>query len=184
MQVYEEDLLCLGKLALTSLLKGEPYIEGFAVTGSNKNVITELGFLSLQTGGSRRKPCFRYGFLHKSFQEFFAGFYLASKVVAGDTDLEVNVTDARFLRELRHVFLFMGGIIVSKSEESAIHLLRDITEHANSLSLDTSCDGFKEVNRRVESACSFIGNVPSTRKASSPCCCVNLGLTLKSYLHL
>ena len=126
MQVYEEDLLCLGKLALTSLLKGEPYIDGSAVTGSNTNVITELGFLSLQTGGSRRKRCFRYGFLHKSFQEFFAGFYLASKVVAGDNDLEIDVTDARFLRELRHVFLFMGGIIVSKSEESAIYLLRAI----------------------------------------------------------
>ena len=170
MQVYEEDLLCLGKLALTSLLKGEPYIEGSAVTGSNRNVITELGFLSLQTGGSRRKRCFRYGFLHKSFQEFFAGFYLASKVVAGDTDLEIDVTDARFLRELRHVFLFMGGIIVSKSEESAIHLLHDITEHANSLSLDTSCDGhgFKEVNRRVESACSFIRECAKYKKSLQP----------------
>ena len=168
MQVYEEDLLCLGKLALTSLLKGEPYIEGSAVTGSNTNVITELGFLSLQTGGSRRKRCFRYGFLHKSFQEFFAGFYLASKVVAGDNDLEIDVTDARFLRELRHVFLFMGGIIVSKSEESAIHLLRDITEHANSLSLDTSCDGFKEVNRRVESACSFIRECAKYKKSLQP----------------
>ena len=168
MQVYEEDLLCLGKLALTSLFKGEPYIDGSAFTGSNTNVITELGFLSLQTGGSRRKRCFRYGFLHKSFQEFFAGFYLASKVVAGDNDLEIDVTDARFLRELRHVFLFMGGIIVSKSEESAIHLLRDITEHANSLSLDTSCDGFKEVNRRVEWACSFIRECAKYKKSLQP----------------
>ena len=125
-QVYEEDLLCLGKLALTSLLNGEPYIEGSAVTGSNTMGLTKLGFLSVQAGGSRRKPCFRYGFPHKSFQEFFAGFYLASKFVAGDTDLDIDVTDARFLRELRHVFLFMGGIIVSKSEESAIYLLRAI----------------------------------------------------------
>mgnify|MGYP000005311946 CR=1 FL=1 len=168
MQVYEEDLLCLGKLALTSLLKGEPYIEGSAVTGGNTRALTKLGFLSLQAGGSRRKPCLRYGFLHKSFQEFFAGFYLASKVVAGDTDLDIDVTDARFLRELRHVFLFMGGVIVSKSEESAIHLLRDITEHANSLSLDTSCDGFKEVNRRVESACSFIRECAKYKKSLQP----------------
>ena len=167
-QVYEEDLLCLGKLALTSLLNGEPYIEGSAVTGSNTMVLTKLGFLSVQAGGSRRKPCFRYGFPHKSFQEFFAGFYLASKFVAGDTDLDIDVTDARFLRELRHVFLFMGGIIVSKSEESAIHLLHDITEHANSLSLDTSCDGFKEVNRRVKSACSFIRECAKYKKSLQP----------------
>ena len=45
--MYEEDLLCLGKLALTSLLKGEPYIEGSAVTGSNTMVLTKLGFLSV-----------------------------------------------------------------------------------------------------------------------------------------
>ena len=167
-QVYEEDLLCLGKLALTSLLKGEPYIEGSAVTGGNTRALTKLGFLSLQAGGSRRKPCLRYGFLHKSFQEFFAGFYLASKVVAGDTDLDIDVTDARFLRELRHVFLFMGGIIVSKSEESAIHLLRAITKHANSLSLVTSCDGFKEVKRRVESACSFIRECAEYKESLQP----------------
>ena len=80
-QVYEEDLLCLGKLALTSLLKGEPYIEGRAVTESNTRALTKLGFLSVQAGGSRRKPCYRYGFPHKSFQEFFAGFYLAFKVL-------------------------------------------------------------------------------------------------------
>ena len=61
-----------------------------------------------------------------------------------------------------------GGIIVSKSEESEIHLLRAITEHANSLSLDTSCDGFKEVNRRVESAYSFIKECTKYKKSLQP----------------
>ena len=68
--MYEEDLLCLGKLALTSLLKGEPYIEGSAVTGSNTRVLPKLGFLSVQAGGSRRKPCYRYGFRTKVFKNF------------------------------------------------------------------------------------------------------------------
>lgn len=82
--------------------------------------------------------------------------------------MDIDVTDAGFLRKLRHVFLFRGGIIVSKSEESEIHLLRAITEHANSLSLDTSCDGFKEVNRRVESAYSFIKECTKYKKSLQP----------------
>ena len=86
--------------------------EEHAVAGGNTRALTKFGFLSVQAGGSRRKPCFRYGFLHKSFQEFFAGFELASKVVSGHTDLDIDVTDARFLRELRHVFVFSSGIIV------------------------------------------------------------------------
>ena len=74
--------------------------------------------------------------------------------------------------------------MVSKSEESEIHLLRAITERANSLSLDTSCDGFKEVNRRVESAYSFIKECTKYKKSLQPLLLRDLGLTLKSYLHL
>ena len=58
--------------------------------------------------------------------------------------MDINVTDARFLRELRYVFVFSSGIIVSKSGESAIHLLCAKAKHTNSLSPDTSCYGFKE----------------------------------------
>ena len=71
----------LGEAGVNISSKGEPYIEGSAVTGSNTRVLPKLGFLSVQAGGSRRKPCYRYGFPRKSFQEFFAGFYLASKVL-------------------------------------------------------------------------------------------------------
>ena len=47
------------------------------VNGMNFKTVKRFGFLSIQPGGSKRKPCFHYGFLHKSFQEFFAGFHLA-----------------------------------------------------------------------------------------------------------
>ena len=124
--------------------KGEPYIEGSAVTGSNTRVLPKLGFLSVQAGGSRRKPCYRYGFPHKSFQEFFAGFYLASKVLLETLIWTLMKLTQDFLRELRYVFVFSSGIIVSKSGESAIHLLCAKAKHTNSLSPDTSCYGFKE----------------------------------------
>ena len=80
-EVYEEELRSLGCIALQSLLKGELYIEESKVNGSNFNALKKFGFLSTQSGRSRRKPCFRYGFLHKSFQEFFAGFHLALKIL-------------------------------------------------------------------------------------------------------
>ena len=149
-EVYKEDLQCLGRMALTSLIKGELYIEESKFTDSNSNVLTKFGFLSVQSGGSRRKPCFRYGFLHKSFHEFFAGLYLALKIVTGETDMDIAVTDERFLTELKQVFLFMTGIVVFQSEESAMHLLRAITKHINSL------DSRKEINRIAKLAFSFI----------------------------
>ena len=149
-EVYKEDLKCLGRMALTSLIKGELYIEESKFTDSNSNVLTKFGFLSVQSGGSRRKPCFRYGFIHKSFHEFFAGLYLALKIVTGETDMDIAVTDERFLSELKQVFLFMTGIVVFQSEESAMHLLRTITKHINSL------DFRKEINRIAKLAFSFI----------------------------
>ena len=77
-EVYEEELRCLGRIALQSLLKGELYIEESKVNAKHFEAVKKFGLLSVQSGGSKRKPCFRYGFLHKSFQEFFAGFHLAS----------------------------------------------------------------------------------------------------------
>ena len=124
-KVYEEELIHLGLLALTSLHKGELYIEE-TKCGSNSTVLTKFGFLSVQAAGGRRKPCLRCGFLHKSFQEFFAGFYLASKILSGEIDLDTVVTDGRYLNELKQVFLFMSGIVVSKCEETAVCLVKHI----------------------------------------------------------
>ena len=156
-EVYEEELKCLGRMALTSLIKGELYVEESKFTGSNLTAISKCGFLSVQPGGSKRKPCFRYGFQHKSFQEFFAGFYLASKIVRGETDLDIEVTDERFLFELAQVFLFMSGIVVSQYEETAVHVLNSITANIKSPGSHTSDRGFKEVNRKIDLAFTFIG---------------------------
>ena len=63
-------------MALESLLKGELYFEEHKSDGG-LIVLSKFGFLSHQAGGSKRKVVVRYSFLHKSFQEFFSGFYLA-----------------------------------------------------------------------------------------------------------
>ena len=113
---YEKELLLLGSFALESLLKGELYFEKKEDTVKSIN----FGFLSLQQGGANRQRCTRYAFLHKSFQEFFAGFFLAFQVISKERDLTSVVDDKRYLDKLRQVFLFMSGIIASRSEETAM----------------------------------------------------------------
>ena len=148
-EVYEEDLRRLGRIALQSLLKGELYIEESKVNGSNFNALKKFGFLSVQSGGSKRKPCFRYGFLHKSFQEFFAGFHLALKILREEKrredEAEITITDHRFLGELHQVFLYKCGVVAMQSEETARRLSREITAHVNMISAKP-----KEVRRILE----------------------------------
>ena len=128
--VYKKDLILLGHMALQSLRNKELHIEkqeGF-FKGSP---LIKFGFLSIQTGGSKRIPCIRCGFLHKSLQEFFSGLYLALQVLDGEIDCASVVTDERYRDELYEVFRFMGGIVASRSEEAAVSLVSSWVEHIN-----------------------------------------------------
>ena len=122
MTVYKKELIDLGRMALESLLKGELYFEEHKSKG-RFIVLSKFGFLSLQAGGSKRKVVVRYAFLHKSFQEFFAGFYLAYKLIEGEIEYESVVTDQRYENELYQVFLFTIGILVSRSAKTAKSLV-------------------------------------------------------------
>ena len=126
--VYKKQLLQLGSFAFESLLKGELYFE-------KKDEIVKpinFGFFSFQQGGSKRKPCTRCAFLHKSFQEFFAGFFLAFQIIDKERDFSSLADDKRYLDKLRQVFLFMSGIIASRSEETAESFFINIAEKINS----------------------------------------------------
>ena len=128
--VYKKELILLGCVALQALCKGELYFEEHEF-GGNYTLLIKFGFLSIQAGGSKRKSCMRCGFLHKSFQEFFAGFYLAFQILKGDTSCDQAVTDKRYLNELKEVFLFMFGVVASQCEETTVSLVNSITAHKN-----------------------------------------------------
>ena len=128
--VYKKELILLGCVALQALCKGELYFEEHEF-GGNYTLLIKFGFLSIQAGGSKRKSCMRCGFLHKSFQEFFAGFYLAFQILKGDTSCNQAVTDERYLNELKEVFLFMFGVVASQCEETTESLVNSITAHKN-----------------------------------------------------
>ena len=159
-EVYEGELRSLGRIALQSLLKGELYIEGSKVNANHFNTVKKFGFLSVQSGGSKRKPCFRYGFLHKSFQEFFAGFYLALKNVREEDEAEITIIDERFLGKLKQVFLYICGIVSIQSEENAKRLLRKITAHVNMLSAEV-----EEVRRIIKLAFCLIEECGKCKKS-------------------
>ena len=129
--VYKEELIHLGRMALQSLLEGELYVEEHKFD-CNSTVLIKFGFLSIQSGGSKRKPSSRFGFLHKSFQEFFAGLYLASQILNGELDCDSVVTDQRYWSNQEQMILFMSGIVSSRSEETAVSLVTSIAKRINS----------------------------------------------------
>ena len=147
--VYREELIQLGRMALQSLRKGQLFIEEQEF-GCNSTVLTKFGFLSIQTGGPKRKPSLRYGFSHKSFQEFFAGFYLAFLIINEEIDCDSVVTDESYKSELKQVFLFMSGIVALKCEKTSVSLVKSITAHINLL------DGSSVINEGMEFAFDYI----------------------------
>ncbi|XP_068725711.1 uncharacterized protein [Montipora capricornis] len=131
LEIYKDDLVQLGCMALQSLGKGELFFDENEFKGTSSNLI-KFGFLSIQTGGCKRKPSSRFCFLHKTFQEFFAGLYLAYQILDGDTDCKSVVTDVMNMNELKQLFLFMSGILSTRSEEMTVSLVKSIAELASS----------------------------------------------------
>ena len=133
--VYKRDLFRLGQMALQSLRKGELFFEEHEFA-EKLIALSKFGFLSLQAAGSKRNSRVRYAFLHKSFQEFFSGFYLACQIIEGDIDCDSVVTDEIYKVKLNQVFYFMSGILASLSEENAVSLVKSIAADINLISLN------------------------------------------------
>ena len=130
--VYKKELMILGETALDSLRKKELYFNDHKgdIKGS---LLMKFGFLSIQPGGSKRAPCDRYGFFHKSFQEFFAGYFLAFSIIDDVTTFHSVLTDPRYMAELFQVFKFMSAIIAKQSEETAVSIVQIIASVENEI---------------------------------------------------
>ena len=120
--VYKKELMILGETALDSLRKQELYFDDHK-GDIKESLLMKFGFLSIQSGGSKRTPCDRYGFFHKSFQEFFAGYFLAFSAIDNVTNSHSVLSDERYVNELRHVLKFMSGILAQRSEEAAVSIV-------------------------------------------------------------
>ena len=164
--VYRKELLLLGSFAFECLLKNELHFE--KKEGIVKSI--NFGFLSFQQGGTRRKPCTRCAFLHKSFQEFFAGFYLAFQIINKETDCASVVADERYLNELNQVFLFMGGLVASQSQEIAVTLAASLTGHINSL-LRSDEDTYERQLSVTHLICEWLSECSSVKETKTRLVC-------------
>ena len=123
--LYKKELMILGETALDSLRKRELYFDDHK-GDIKESLLMKFGFLSIQSGGSKRAPCDRYGFFHKNFQEFFSGYFLAFSVIDDVTNVHSVLADERYMGELFHVFKFMSGIVAQRSEETAVSVVQRI----------------------------------------------------------
>ena len=138
--VYKRELMILGETALYCLRKQELYFDDHK--GDIKDsLLMKFGFLSIQSGGSKRAPCDRYGFFHKSFLEFFSGYFLSFSIIDDVTKSHSLLTDTRYMGELFQVFKFMSGIIAQQSEQTALLIVQSIASILNERSLTSNKHG-------------------------------------------
>ena len=127
-KVYEQQLTHLGSIALEGLFQQTMYFEKHQL-GSHENDLPAFGFLSLQHGRNRRKPCPYYAFLHKSVQEHFAAFYLCCQLMNEEMSPEDLAADKRYFFQLKQVLLFTCGMLAEASEKKAMALIQSLAAH-------------------------------------------------------
>ena len=108
----------LGRMAFEALLKNQLYFSQDEVRSQSTEDFLRLPFISRESSVSRIRPTPCYSFSHKTFQEYFAAFYLAHQVLSGDKGKE------RLLDELSpidnwQVWEFLITIVLSKSVKAA-----------------------------------------------------------------
>ena len=172
--VYKEDLMHLGRLALQSLRKGELCFEEHEFS-DNFIVLSKFGFLSVHSSSSKRIARVRHSFLHKSFQEFFSGFYLACQILDGNLTCDSIATDQRFQDELEQVLLFMFGFITST--ETAESLVKSMAANINFVGGTSD----RDISGRFLLALGCIVECPG---GSSTVECPSLAHTLGLHLNL
>ena len=118
---FKRDIRCLGKLAWNCLLNDrhsffEEELEELE-SRNKKLVARELGFVYKEESLKRLKPEHEYGFLHKSFQEYLAGSYIAHKLRRNKFNVFEQSNFDVVVEKFRQVFVFVCGIL---REEASI----------------------------------------------------------------
>ena len=129
--LYRVELKQLGRIAMEGLRNDSMYFDQSAFQGLSSDVISGLGFLSVEAGRSKRRPSRSYGFLHKSFQEFFAALFLSCQLLDGEISVDSLITDRRYFREFQQVLMFTCGLLAQKCEGATKALIAGIATQVN-----------------------------------------------------
>ena len=100
-EVCGAQLKHLGQIALNGLLEDNLDFEERELR-SHPGELPGFGFLSVETGGSKLRPRRHYSFLHKSFQECFAAFYLCCQLLKKEISVDMLAADRRYFEQ--HIY--------------------------------------------------------------------------------
>ena len=129
--LYRVDLKQLGCIAMKGLRNDSMYFDESAFEGFSSDVKSGLGFLSVEAGRSKRRPSRSYGFLHKSFQEFFAAFCHSCQLLDGEISVDSLILDRSLFSKFRQVLLFTSGMLAQKCEAAVKALIAGIATQVN-----------------------------------------------------
>ena len=120
--LYKPQLKSLGLIALNGLVQGKLDF-GENELGEHASDIAAFGFLSVYPGGSKLRPSLRYAFLHKSFQECFAAFYICCEIQDKRITPEELVSNDKYFINLKQMLLFSCGILAEQTDQEAAALV-------------------------------------------------------------
>ena len=129
--LYESQLKHLGSIALKGLLEDNLDFDEKELGKHKASDLPGFGFLSVQPGGSKLRPTRRYSFLHKTFQEFFAAFYLSCQLIKKEITTNSIAANRKYRHQLKEVLLFTFGMIAARCEETVVNLLKSIAAQVN-----------------------------------------------------
>ena len=128
--LYKPQLKTLGFIALNGLKQDKLDFEENEL-GKHASDLAAFGFLSIHPGGSKLRPSPHYAFLHKSFQECFAAFYLCCEIQDKQTTHKELVSDDRYFLDMTQVLLFSCGILAEQSDQEAAALVSSLGKRVN-----------------------------------------------------
>ena len=128
--LYKPQLKTLGLIALNGLIQDKLDFEESEL-GKHASDLAAFGFLSVHSGGSKLRPSLHYAFLHKSFQECFAAFYICCEIQDKRITPEELVSDDRYSIKLKQVLMFLCGILAEQSDQEALALVSSLGNRVN-----------------------------------------------------
>ncbi|XP_015777518.1 PREDICTED: nucleotide-binding oligomerization domain-containing protein 2-like [Acropora digitifera] len=114
-----EQLNQLGKIAFEALLKDRLYFSKEEMRSENA---LQLYFVTREPSRSNIKPTESYAFTHKTFQEYFAAFYLRNQVLTCGKESEALLLNLSPLDNWQ-VWKFLFQLVAKKDCERAVFLV-------------------------------------------------------------
>ena len=147
--LHQVELKQLGRIAMEGLHNDSLYFDQSAFQAFSSDVISAFGFLSVEPGRSKRRPGRTYGFLHKSFQEFFAALYRCYQLLDEEISVDNLIVDPRYSFRFEQVLTFISGMLAQKCEAAVKAFIAGIATQANrgTFPLDTAFRCINECKR-------------------------------------